>query len=479
MQGNQAAEDTWERMTRQVAMVTAAFIVAYTVWYLLWHSDFTNDDLDYLVIMQHTGFWQFVLAPADVHYAPLHEVLTWLIYHISPMNFAVAVVVLMIFHIGTLIYLACSLRLLNAGQASGLIVCGYAACSLIVAGLAWWAHAEQRVPYVFLDVCAIYHYLAWLRSGRGAHLWIAALAFLAALGFYEKAVLIPFHMLVIGYLSDEARFRTQLRKTVWPLMLFALGSAAFILAYLHFLPASGRAALPVAIRADLEFVKVLLAAAAGLGVEAVHDVPIHGLSFRLAAVLLLLCAMFGWSLWRGRGSWKILPVMLLVLLFDYLPIAVSNRVAWYGLELPREYRYHYEELQLVALFVGIWCARVAAASVPVCRRKLVWLTGFTLLVAYAAINTVNSQMSRLKPLSWLWVMDHSHIYLEHLREDLAGIRDQAPVFENDKLPRYLTLFGFTPDTRTLLPLFEPNVRFDDAASPRYKVLQDGHIERAR
>jgi hypothetical protein len=310
-------------------------------------------------------------------------------------------------------------------------------------------------------------------------LWIALLAFVAALGFYEKAVLIPLHMLVIGYLSDKARFRTQLCKTVWPPMLFALGSAAFILAYLHFFPANERTPLPVAIRADLEFVKVLLAGASGLGVEAVHDVPIHGLSFRLAAVLLLMCTVFGWSLWRGRGSWEILPVMLLVLLFDYLPIAVSNHVAVFGLELPRGYRYYYEELQLVALFAGIWCARVAAVSVPALHRKMVWLTGFTLVVVYAAINTVNTQMIRLKPMSSLWIMDNSHIYLKHLRKDLASIRDQAPVFENDKLPRYLTLYETTPDTGRLLPLFVPNVRFDDAASPRYKVLQDGHIERAR
>jgi hypothetical protein len=285
------------------------------------------------------------------------------------------------------------------------------------------------------------------------------------------------HMLVIGYLSDEVRFRTQLRKTVWPPVLFALGSAAFILVYLHMLPASVQTALPLAIRADLEFVKVLFAGATGLGTEAIHDVPIHGFSPRLIAIFLLGCAMFVWSFWRGRGSWKVLVAMLLVLLFDYLPIAVSNRIAWFGLGMPHQYRFHYEELQLVALFVGMWLARVAIAPVSDQRRKITWLIGFSLVLVYAGISSLNLRMSRHQPLSWPWAMDQSHIYLAHLREGLAHITDTSPVFENDKLPPYLSVYGITPDTRTLLPLFVPDVRFDDTASPRYKVLQDGRIER--
>jgi hypothetical protein len=44
------------------------------------------------------------------------------------------------------------------------------------------------------------------------------------------------------------------------------------------------------------------------------------------------------------------------------------------------------------------------------------------------------------------------------------------------VPRYLTIFGLTPDTRTLLPLFMQDVRFDSNASPRYRVSQAGFIE---
>lgn len=466
-------------LTRGIVVATAGVLVVYTAWYLLRYSDFSNDDLDFLVIMKHSSFWHFVLTPADVHYVPLHQFLTWLAYHISPMNFTVAVAILMVFHVGTLIYLGRSLQLLNTGQAGGLILCAYAASSLIIFGLVWWAHAEHRAPYVFCDVCAIYHYLAWLRNGRRFHLWIAAVAFVAAFGFYEKAVFIPVHMLVIGYLGDEARFRGQFRKVAWPPMLFVLGSAAFILAYLQFIPPSVRAGVPQTIRADLEFVKVLFAGAIGLGVDTVHDVPMHGMSLRLAGVLLLGGVAVIWSLWRGRRSWVILVAMFSVVLLDNLPIAMSNRVAWFGLAITHQYRFHYEELQVLALFAGLWVARVGVTPSSEVRRRGAWLAGFLLVAIYAGVNAYNVRACRHQPLSPLWMMNQSHIYLRHLRRGLNQVVEPSPVFENDKLPRYLTLFEITPDTRTLLPLFIPDVRFDDSASPRYKVLPDGHVEQVQ
>lgn len=469
----------WGTLTRRIVIVTMAVLVAYTAWYLLRYSDFSNDDLDFLVIMKHSTFWHFVLTPIDVHVVPLHQLLSWLVYHISPMNFAVAVATLMVFHVGTLVYLGRSLQLLGAGQAGGLILCAYAACSLIIFGMVWWAHAEHRVPYVFCDVCVVYHFLAWLKDGRRFHLWIAAVAFVTAFGFYEKAVFIPMHMLVIGYLSDEARFRAQLRRVIWPPVLFALGSAVFVLAYLHFMPPGVHASPSQAIRADMEFMKVLFSGATGLSVELVHDVPIHGMSSRLAGVVLLGCAAATWSFWRGRGSWKILVAMLVVVLLDNLPIAMSNRVALFGLSIAHQYRFPYEELQLLVLFAGLWCARVALPDASEVRRRAAWLAGFLVVLIYAGVNAHSERDNRQYPMGTLWIMNQSHVYLRHLRRGLTQVTEPSPIFQNDKLPQYLAFYGRTPDTRTLLPLFIPDVRFDDHAKPRFEVLQNGRIERVQ
>lgn len=476
MQDAQSGSIEWNRWTGRITAALLFLLVSYTGWYLLRHSDFSNDDLDSLIFMKQTGFWNFLLTPTDVHYVPLHQLLSWLVYRIAPMNFALAVAVLMAFHIGILSYLSASLNLLKAGQASGLLVCAYAASGLIIVGLIWWAHAEHRVPYVFLDVCAIYHYLAWLKDGRRRQLVIAALAFVAAFGFYEKAVLIPLHMLVIGYFSNERRFRTQLHKVAWPPVLCAAGSLAFILVYLHFLPSSVRTSLPMALRADLEFVKVLFAGASGLSSDGKNDIPTDGLSVQLVVLLLGAGALLAVSLLRKRGSWKILTAMLVVLLLDYLPIAVSNRIGVHKLMVPHEYRFHYEELQIVALFAGMWIAKVSFHPESGRPRKLMWSAGLLLVLVYASISAGNLRAGRHEAFSWAWDLKYSHLYLTNMRKGLKTVGN-APFFANDPLPGYLSVFKVTRGTAELLPLFRADIRFDDLANPRYQVLQNGQVIR--
>jgi hypothetical protein len=459
-------------------LATLVFFVLYYAWFLLRYSDFNNDDLDNFVLMRQMGVWQFLLTPVDVHFAPLHRLLTWLSYHIAPMNFSVAVLALIGFHVGTLICIYRSLRLLQLGRASDLIVCAYAASALVVFGLIWWAHAQHRAPYVFLDACAIYQYLAWLKSGRRANLWIAALAFVIAFGFYEKAVLIPLHMFVVGYLGDEARFRSRITRTAWLPAMLLCGSLAYVLIYLHAHPSSMQTSPAHAMRADLEFVKVLLAAVPALGVEAAHDVPVHGMSIRLAVLLLLGCTLFVYSIWRRDGSWKILFVLLLVLLIDDLPIALSNRISRYQqLIVPHLYRFGYEELHMVALLLGLWWARITVTYKAARDRQIAWLAGFALVLLYAGLNTLNLRASQRQGLSSLWIAEYSRNYMHHLRHDLAQIPERSSTFENDTVPGYLSLFRITPDMQTLLPLFESGARFVNTTEAQYKVLPDGHIVR--
>lgn len=468
-------DNAWVRSTRNITAATIAVLVLYLAWYLHRHSDFSNDDLDNFVLMQHTGFWKFLMMPADVHYVPLHRLMSWIAYHVAPMNFSVAIVILLTFHVGTLILLVRTLHLLKAGQFGDLIVCGYASSAILVYGLMWWAHAEHRAPYVFLDACAIYNYLAWTKNSNRFHLLFVALAFVAAFGFYEKAVLIPIHMLLVGYLADERYFRLNAKKFLSPPVLLLLGSAVYVAGYLALNGNSVKSTPLQAIRADLEFAKVFFATASGAGIEDFHDVPTHGMSLRLLCLILVGGAVVVWGIWRRADSWKVLLAGFLILMLDYLPIALSNRATWSGLLVMHQSRFGYEELHLFALLAGIWSVRVGIASAEGGYRRTVWLIGFALVLVYAGTNISYVRWGRQHPIGALWVMEQSHQYLGNLRGGLAQISDDTPVFENDRVPHYLSLFWTTPDTRSLLPLFLPRARFSDTASPRYQVQQDGHI----
>ncbi len=472
-QGARPVDGVSSRWARNLVVATTALFVLHLVWYLHRYSDFSNDDLDNFVLLRQSGFWKFILTPTDVHFVPLHRFLTWLVYRVMPMNFSVAIAILLGFHVGILVYLTRIMRFLQIGLIGDLLVCGYAASAVVVYGLVWWAHAQHRAPYVFLDVCAIYHYLKWMKSGKAFHIYVIALAFVAAFGFYEKAVLIPVHMFVIAYLSDEARFRHGFRKFVLPPFMLLFGSFAYVLGYLFFNPSSVKTLPLLVARADLEFVKVFFAAVFGLSAQFIHDVPEHGMSIRLLCTVLVVIAAILWSVWHGQGAWKVPLAALFVLMLDYLPIVLSGRIAFFGLVFPHQYRYFYEDLQIIVLFAGIWAVRMGMAKSGIAHRK--WFVVYALVLVYAGVNINYLRAGRHQSETYLWVMEKSHRYLANIRAGANGFGGKAIVFENDRVPGYLSIFRITSDTRTLLPLFMPGVRFDDKGSPRYRVLDDGRF----
>jgi hypothetical protein len=291
-------------------------------------------------------------------------------------------------------------------------------------------------------------------------------------------VLIPVHLLLMGYLADECRFRQRAKAWLVPIAWMLLGSLCYVLVYLQTHKGVVSASPFLAIRADLEFAKVFFATAAGTGTEDSHDLPIQGFPIRLLCVVAVGCAATLWGARRERGSWKVPLAALLLVLLDNLPIALSNRSTWMGLPMMHQTRFGYEEWHLLAVLAAIWCKRTGVENALAVRRKVAWGMGFALVLAYGAVGASYVKSGRHHRISLLRIMDQSHRYLDNLRTGIAPLGDGTPVFQNDRVPSYLSLFRITPDTRTLLPLFLPHARFDDTAVPRYMVLGDGRIVRA-
>jgi hypothetical protein len=470
-------DEKWQQMTRYTVFVTATLLVAYLGWYLHKHSDFNNDDLDNFLLSQRSGFWEFVTAPTNVHYVPLHRFLSWLVYRLAPMNYSVAIAIVLAFHVGTVIVLARSLSLLRVGQIAGLIVCGYAGSSLIIYGLVWWANAQHRVTYVFFDICAIYSYLAWMKHGRRIHLLSMAVVFVLAFGVYEKAIFIPLHMLLIGYLSDERSFRSRIKQFLIPPFCGFFLAFVYVVSYLLLNRGAAHIAFLQAMLADEAFAKTFFVAAFGLGGDATPDTLMHGTSLRLLCLIALFSGALLVSLWRGRGSWKIVLAAVALVMLESLPVVLSSRYTALLPIVTHQSRYSYEELQLLALLMGIWCKRIGLVNLSRTGSRWAWSVGFVLVLAYSATSVSYERTGLRKPYDELSISDNSHRYLSNLRFGVSQIRDEAPVFQNDKVPGYISLLGSIPDTRTLLPLLLPNANFNNKANPRYGVLQDGRVIR--
>lgn len=475
--GVSPADEAWRQITRYAVFALATLLVAYLGWYLHKHSDFSNDDLDNFLLVQRLGFWKFVLTPTNVHYVPLHRFLSWFVYRVAPLDYSVVIAIVLAFHVGTMIVMARSLSLLRAGQVGGLIVCGYAASSLIIYGVAWWANAQHRVTFVFFDICAIYNYLAWIRNGRRIHLLLMAVVTVLAFGVYEKAIFIPLHMLLIGYLSDEQRFRARAKIFLIPPACGFLLGLVYVAIYLLLNKGAAGVGFFSAMSADMEFAKTFFGGAFAITNEDIQDSPAHGVSLRLLCLAAVLGGAFLLSLWRGRGSWKIVLAAVILVMLDDLPFVLSSRYTYLLYMAVHQSRYAYEELQLLALLAGIWCKRMGLAELADADSKWAWSLGFAVVLAYASVNIGYEREALREPTSrsWLAILDHSRRYLRNLRHGVAQVEDEAPVFQNDRVPKSLSLFHTVPNTRTLLPLLLPGARFDDKAVPRYSVLQDGHV----
>jgi len=442
-----------------------------------------------------------------VHFVPGHRLLTWLSYSIAPMSFVFAVGLLMLFQLGSATYLYRILGFMRIGSGQPLWLAIYCCSNLVVFGLIWWAHAQHRAPYVFLDLCAIHYYLVWLRQGGRRQLVWLGLAYLGALCFYEKAVLIPLHMLAFGLLLHPRDFFRPLLRKVWPPLILLALSAGYVLVYLathqsHLqeefhqligalpdtaLRAHLNSLTPAGVQVELAqrafssecgFLKMLASSVTGLGVEGDWDVPRHGLSVRLVLIAALYLLLAGWTVWRVRDGWKLILAMLVVAGADFLPLALSDRGTILGDMILHQYRYYYEELHLLVIFGGLWTMRVLANCPSPQEKSQLRLLASLVLLCYASLNVVNlwhaGQRSSGSMLSYYRA---THAYMAHLRHDLSSLHQPAPVFENSAVPGYLSVFGLVRDTRMLVPLFVPDSRFDVDAPVRYRIRDDGHVER--
>lgn len=180
--------------------------IAAFSWILVSGTDFNNDDLDFFACLQKGDLLQLMLTPLNGHWTPFHRLSSWLVYRPGAMRFELMVAMLLAFHLMAVIYLRATVAKLGAGMSANLIACGYASCAFLLYGMLGIANAQLRVPHVALCAMAIYHYVAWLKGGGKRHVSLAAIAFLLDLCVYQKAVLVPVYMGLVGWLGvpDQA-----------------------------------------------------------------------------------------------------------------------------------------------------------------------------------------------------------------------------------------------------------------------------------
>src|SRR5262249_32819793 len=152
---------------------------------------FQGDDIVGLFQARQLPFWKYLATPIDVHFVPLHRFATYLIGRFAPANFGLAVGVLLAFHLLAGFFLYRALELLHPPWLNAVFVSWYATHVYVGVLFTWWTSGLHRLPYILFLAIAVCAYVKYRWKARLSGFLAVVGAYAAAMGFFEKAALLP------------------------------------------------------------------------------------------------------------------------------------------------------------------------------------------------------------------------------------------------------------------------------------------------
>lgn len=456
---------------RWIFALTLVLVTLAELAFAYRHSDFNNDDLDHFALAAKSSLLAYMGTPVEtIHIVPFHRLLTFLIFHLAPMNFKVALGLLGVVHGVTLYYLCRISRLFHAGIFGSAIVLCYALSVLNVFLFVWWASAAHRIPYLALSACATYHYLASLREDATRRdAVITIIAFLVGCGFYIKMVLLPFYLAVYGLAATGFAIGKWRRTLRLPICLTG-GSVVYFVAYSYFVH-PGHAGIFLALQIDGEYLLALLGNLIGFTLDT-EFIQVAGLFNEWTiGVISVWLGMILFTTWRDKRVVIYWLLLISILFMDFLPIARSDRSLFFANIVPYSVRYHADAPVIVAVMLLIIAATLAQHEVLVRRRKRVILAICTVsLYTVAMVMNLRSESNHRA----LMFSTFSHAYMHNLRKGLKKIHEAQSSFVITPVPKGMDWAGDVTTSDRLVHLFWPEAKFDPMHGD-YRVLEDGQV----
>jgi hypothetical protein len=456
-----------ERILQTVVWLMIGLFALASATYARRNSYFVNDDYDHFQLAESLPLGKFLALPIDVHIAPGHRLFSLFIERIAPLNFDLAVLVLVGLHLLSLFVLWRLLQSLRDGPWNLVILLVCACSGLLLPMLVWWSAGIHRLPYVLMSLCSLYAYLSYRQSRRLRELFFCILTYAIALCFYSKAVLLPACIVVLEVCLSWRQGVGEWRRYSVGLAM-CLMSLVYVAWYERFAPVL-RNDRPLDI---------------GLVWQAVL------MSYQVLARELLLAradwagVSWVWTFWVGgvlvtaiRRPTKLVYWLglLLVLGLNALLLGVSNRVQLFGLAAIEEARYYYELLFLVAIFAAlILNPEPGEPSVPGWRGKVL----ASVVVVCVAYPIIAFQQARIEERSNA-ADSHRQAskYMRNLLRQLDALPEETRVFiHEDLLPSYVYgAFFLRKPFSEVLPLRYPQLRFVKQGA-QYRIDQKGNLK---
>lgn len=158
------------------------------------NAHYVYDDWDHLAKAHMQDVWTYLTGPIDLHVAPLHRLFSLAASRLIPVDFALAAWFLGGLHLLVSVLLYLTLQTINPHRYNLYITVVLSVSKTLIDQNAWWSSALHRLPYVALTLGAILCYVRFHRSRKPVFYVAALLLYVAAFGFYSKAILIPFSL---------------------------------------------------------------------------------------------------------------------------------------------------------------------------------------------------------------------------------------------------------------------------------------------
>lgn len=435
---------------------------------------------------------EFLVEPVFEHFSPGHRIGDSLIQDLFPLNFGVArAILLAAFGVSLLLFHRLLVELFRPGPGPLLLTLLYGLSEVHVGVVQWWASGLDVVPATLLSFVCILAYLRFHRTDDRRFLGLSVMALIVAVLFYSKPVLVPFYIVLLRVLilNPERPPAETLRETVreWRVWAaYALPVAVYLLVFLvNYANAVADASLPRLGR----YLLALWFRVVGPGLMGVFLPPDrHSLGTVLTGVgvQVVLLALVGWSLARWTGAWRAWAFFAMTFLANALIVGLSRVLADEGAFGPTglaySARYNVEAAYLFPLALGAAFLQVRAGGIgrpekrpaPVSRtrRAMVAVAG----TAYLTLASLSA--ARISSAEY-WVGVPARRYIERANLSLAGIGARVPTINilDANVPEFVVPPFLSPYNRLseVLPLMEPDLRFDPEGPDPHQVAPDGTL----
>ncbi|MCP1621614.1 hypothetical protein [Pseudomonas nitroreducens] len=468
MAAAQRSPALWMNGVVGLVILTFAWVTAR---YALRNSYFIGDDYDHFQLIGSMSFLQYLFTPIDVHFVPLHRLFSWLLLRLAPLNFDLAVAVLMAFQLAATLLLALLLGRLRPGPWNATLLVVFACNSLLLPLLVWWSAGIHRFPYVLLSIACLYFYLGYREQHRWRQLVAAWACLVLAFGFYSKAVLIPVYVLALEFcLSWRLGFAVLRRYAVGASMLLAvIGYVVWYVLYAPVTRPAGTASISVAVEITLAFMRTM-ADLLVLRQPGPWSLVGGGVLVAWGLVMLVTCL-------KRRENLIYWLVLLGLVALNFLVIGVSSRGQMFGAYLAGIPRYYFEVLFLPVIFFSLILNPSSSQySGEGIRGRYTGVLAIGLAVLYPLLAYLSAKAQFIE---YGEVHKQAHHYMTRLLANLDELPADRPVrIAEGNLPLYVYgdwLRVYKPFA-VVLPLRYPNLEFVARDVAQYEIDQDGQLK---